>query len=99
MTKVVFLDWWFREGAFMNQRVRARFWIEAVFAGILGVLLVITMISRGWIEILFGVDPDHGDGSVEWAVLGLIGIVCCVLSVSAHSEWRRVPVDTQIEEG
>ncbi len=83
----------------MNQRLRTRFWIEAIFAGTLGVLLAITMISREWIEIVFGVDPDHGDESVEWAALGLIGIVCCVLSVSALSEWRRALVNTQMEEG
>ena len=83
----------------MSGRVRTRFWIEAVFAGILGILLVVTLVSREWIEVVFGVDPDHGDGSVEWLAVGLIGIVCCVLSVSAHSEWRRIPVNTQMEEG
>jgi hypothetical protein len=69
--------------------VRARFWIEAGLAIISLLLLVVTLISREWIEIVFGVDPDHGSGSLEWLIVAVAALVATVFSVIARSEWRR----------
>jgi hypothetical protein len=69
--------------------VRTRFWIEAGLAVISLLLLVVTLISREWIEIVFGVDPDHGSGSLEWLIVAIAALVTAFFSVIARMEWRR----------
>lgn len=65
------------------------FWIEAVLAGLTGFLALLTLITREWIELIFGVDPDHGHGSLEWLIVLVTGAAAVVLSVLARREWRR----------
>jgi hypothetical protein len=48
--------------------VRWRLWLEAALAAGAGVMGVLTLFWHDWIEALFGVDPDHGNGSLEWIV-------------------------------
>jgi hypothetical protein len=68
---------------------RARFWIEAGLAVVSVLLLLTTLVSREWIEVVFGVDPDHGSGSLEWLAVGGVALVAVVFSVIARVEWRR----------
>ncbi len=68
--------------------MRARFWIEAGLAAVSALLLLTTLISREWIEVVFGVDPDHGSGSLEWLVVASVALVAVVFSVIARVEWR-----------
>ena len=70
-------------------KVRARFWIETGLAIISLLLLAVTLVSREWIEIVFGVDPDHGRGSLEWLIVAIAALVATVFSVTARTEWRR----------
>ena len=73
----------------MKMAMRLRFWLEAGMATITSVLLVITLLWEDWIEIVFGVSPDGGDGSLErWLVVTLL-VVTIVLFVMARNEWRR----------
>jgi hypothetical protein len=48
--------------------VRWRLWLEAALAAGAGVMGVLTLFWHDWIEAVFGVDPDHGNGSLEWIV-------------------------------
>ncbi len=67
--------WWFR--------------IEASLALLSGVLFVLTLAWRDWIEIVFKVDPDEGNGSLEWAIVVTLAAVTVVLGLLARREWRR----------
>jgi apolipoprotein N-acyltransferase len=69
--------------------MRPRFWIEAGLAVASVLLLVVTLISREWIEVVFGVDPDHGNGSLEWLIVGIMAVVALAFSIIARVEWRR----------
>jgi hypothetical protein len=75
-----------------NKRLRTRFWIEIVLASITAVLFVVTLVSREWIEFVFKVDPDGGDGSLEWAIVGMLLAVTVASAWLARSEWRRATV-------
>lgn len=69
--------------------LRVRFWVESVFASVTGVLAVVTIFWHDWIEAVFWVDPDHGNGSAEWLVVLTLAVVTVALAVVARHEWRR----------
>ncbi|HEX5205283.1 ABC transporter permease [Paractinoplanes rhizophilus] len=72
-----------------QRRLPARFWIEAALAAATGVLLVVTLISREWIELLTGWDPDRGSGALEWAIVILLAVTTAVFGLLARADWRR----------
>ena len=73
----------------LDRTVRARFWLEAVCATLGAVLFAVTLISREWIEVIFGVEPDGGSGAAEFAIAFGLLAVAAVSSVLAIREWRR----------
>ena len=69
--------------------LRRRFWLEVVCGAVGLVLFVVTLISREWIEAIFGVDPDGGSGALEYLIaIGLLG-VAVVSALLARREWAR----------
>ena len=66
-----------------------RFWLELGLAGFSAFLLVLTLITREWIEAIFGVDPDHGNGSLEWLIVVAALVATVTFSVLARLEWQR----------
>lgn len=73
----------------MMHNVRMRGWIETIAAAISGILFVLTLVWRDWIERLFGVSPDQGSGALEWAIVALALCATITFSLLARSEWRR----------
>lgn len=71
------------------KKVFVRFWVEAVLSGAFLVLMIVTLISREWIELLFGVDPDNGSGAVEWALVVALGVAALASGLLARADWRR----------
>ncbi len=70
------------------RRLGNAFWIESVMALASATLLVVTLITKTWIEEIFKVDPDQGSGSLEWVIIG-VALVVTVASVTlASGEWR-----------
>jgi hypothetical protein len=68
---------------------RGRFYVEVALAGLTGALTILTLITREWIEAIFRVDPDGGNGSLEWAIVAGLAVACVALSVTAWRESLR----------
>jgi hypothetical protein len=73
----------------MKSSVRVRFWLEAGLAALSGSLAILTVFWRDWIETLTGFDPDHHNGSLEWAIVAGLALICVLVGTAARAEWRR----------
>ena len=81
----------------MAANQRKRFWIEAGLSGASAALAILTLITREWIEALTGWDPDHGNGSLEWAIAIGLAVLALAFAVVARSEFRKAPPVTAVE--
>ena len=73
----------------MKNALRLRFWFETGMAIVTGILFVITLVQRDWIEVVFKVDPDNRSGSLEWVIVAAFLVVTITLLALASYEWRR----------
>jgi hypothetical protein len=73
----------------MRNAFRWRFWLEIGIAAVTSILFVITLLWKGWIEIVFGIDPDNGNGTLEWLIVGAFLVVTITFFTLAGYEWRR----------
>ena len=73
--------------------LRSRFWIGTVLGSLTGVLAVVTLFSREWIEIVFGVDPDRGSGLLEWGIVVALAAATAFFSLLARAEWRHTAAE------
>jgi hypothetical protein len=69
-------------------RLRRRYWVELALASVATVLFVLTLLWHDWIEA-FGVEPDGGDGSLEWIIVAVFAVVALVSAALARAERRR----------
>ena len=69
--------------------VRRRLWLEAALAAGAGVMGILTFFWHDWIEAVFGVDPDHGNGSLEWIVAFALLAVALGFSLALRRDLRR----------
>jgi hypothetical protein len=71
------------------RRPTLRFWLEAGLAASSAAVFLLTLVVPEWIEVVFRVDPDGGNGSLEW----LIAAACALATVGwgflARRELRR----------
>jgi undecaprenyl pyrophosphate phosphatase UppP len=73
----------------MPSGLRHRFWLESIFGSVSGILAIITVFWHDWIEVVFGTDPDSGNGSAEWLAVLVLFLLTAALAVGARREWRR----------
>ena len=78
----------------MARKARVRFWIECGLTILTAALFVLTLISREWIEEIFGVEPDAGSGALEWGIVIALGAATVGFALLARAEWRRTAVST-----
>jgi hypothetical protein len=72
-----------------SQALRNRSWVETALGAATTILTAITLISREWIEVVFGVDPDHGNGALEWMIIAVLAAASVAFGVLARVEWGR----------
>jgi hypothetical protein len=68
---------------------RRRFWLEVSLIATSAVLFVVTLVWPTWIELVFGADPDHGDGLAELSIVAGSIVAAVGFSLAAYFEWRR----------
>jgi hypothetical protein len=73
----------------MLRKARVRFWIEVILATVTAALLLLTLISREWIEEVFGIEPDAGSGALEWGIVIALAVATVAFSLLARAEWKR----------
>jgi hypothetical protein len=73
----------------MNKRLPTSFWIESALAAASGMLGLLTLVWRDWIEGVFGWDPDHHNGSLEWLLVAALLLAALTLGALARRGWRR----------
>jgi len=69
--------------------VRIRLFIERTLAAVTGVLGLVTIFWRDWIETIFGWDPDHHSGSAEIGIIVGLFVVSVVFFLVSRVEVRR----------
>jgi hypothetical protein len=74
----------------MKKKLGIPFWSETILGSIAAFLAVLTLAWPDWIEGVFGVDPDHHSGSLEWAIAAGFFVAAIVCAALARREWRRV---------
>lgn len=52
-------------------------------------LLILTVLWPTWIEKAFAVDPDRGDGSLEWILTSVAALTMVGFGWGARVQWRR----------
>ena len=76
----------------MKKGLRIWFYAEAIIGVLASALFVYTLFARDWIEAVFNVDPDQGQGWVEWMIVGALLIAALTAGYLARREWRRTAV-------
>lgn len=62
--------------------------IETTLAAVSGVLGVVTLFWRDWLEVT-GWDPDHHNGSAEWIIAVALIAAAIALGAMARRKHRR----------
>jgi hypothetical protein len=50
----------------------------------------LTAIWPDWIEAVFRVDPDSGNGSLEWALVAVLGLAAMCAAVLTWRDYRSL---------
>ena len=73
----------------MRRSLPVLFWIELVLSVLSAISLALSLVNPQWIETLFEVSPDAGDGSTEWGwTIGFL-ISTVLLIALTRREWQK----------
>ncbi|GAC1404140.1 MAG: hypothetical protein NVSMB52_17950 [Chloroflexota bacterium] len=80
------------EGALKGQ-LRIRFWVEAALALMSSGMALVTVLRRDWIEVAFGLDPDHSSGTMECGIVVVaIGVAIAFAMLARRERALRLTV-------
>jgi hypothetical protein len=66
--------------------------IEASLAVLTGILGILTLFWRDWIEVLTGWSPDHHNGSIEIGLISVLFVSSITCAAAARRTYRRLTV-------
>lgn len=84
---------------FSARRIRPGFWVRLALAVISAALFIVTLTWSDWIEIVFRVDPDHGSGWLEWAIVVVAFALMLAFLVGVRREWRQSVATATVSDG
>jgi hypothetical protein len=61
---------------------------EAAAASLAGLLAILSVFCRDWIEILFQWDPDHHNGGAELVII--VGLASLSVLLGSSAGWQTV---------
>ncbi len=64
--------------------------IETALAVLFAGMAVLTAFWPDWIEAVFRVDPDGGNGSAEWLAVIVLGVAAIAAFILARRDYRTV---------
>ncbi len=70
--------------------LRVRTWVTTILSVLSLVLLVLTAAVPDWIEVVFGADPDHGNGSAELLITIGLAVLAVTSGARAVLSWRKL---------
>ncbi len=73
----------------MRRHLPRRFWLEATIAVVGMLLFALTLVTREWFELLTGIDPDGGSGSLELLIAGSLLAIAATSAFLARRTHRR----------
>lgn len=72
--------------------------LEFALAGLFVIVAVLTAVTPNWIEVVFHVDPDAGNGSLEWALVAGFGVFAAIAAMMGRRHYvamqRKLQNDT-----
>ena len=71
---------------------KLRVWLDLAVTVVAGLLGILTIFWRDWIEALTGWDPDHHTGSTEWAIVAALLIAAIAMGFVTHYHWKCLRV-------
>jgi hypothetical protein len=72
----------------VRRDLNVSFWVEAALGFVTAFLAILTSAWPDWIEGVFGFDPDHHSGSLEWAIVSFCLVVTFACVLMARRQWR-----------
>jgi hypothetical protein len=72
--------------------------IETALSALFGVMAVVTAFWPDWIETVFRVDPDGGNGSAEWLFVAVLGVAAIVAFIAARRDYRAARATGQVAQ-
>jgi hypothetical protein len=69
-----------------SQTLRRRIWIETALATVTAAMALLTIVWPDWIEMIFRVDPDGGNGVLEWGLVGVSAFASLMFGLRARAD-------------
>ena len=67
-----------------------RLLIEKTLAYLSAGMCLLTVVWSDWIELVFRVDPDGGNGALEWGLLVVLVATTVMFATAARADHRRL---------
>jgi hypothetical protein len=77
-----------RAGEATESGQMTRWHLEYGLSGVFVFLAVLTAVVPDWIEVVFGVEPDAGSGALEWAIVGMFGVLAAIAAAFGRRDYK-----------